>query len=141
MQWIVVFDTNILISALLSLRGSPFRCLALAKEGIVQSVICQEILHEFQEKLEVKFDYSPLHAHAAANEVRAFSQLAVITNTLEVINTNHDDDKVLECAVVGGATHIVTGDRRHLLPLGSYQDFPIVTAADFLTLVLYSDLT
>ncbi|MBM3239328.1 PIN domain-containing protein [Candidatus Poribacteria bacterium] len=60
MQWIVVFDTNILISALLSLRGSPFRCLALAKEGIIQSVTCQEILYEFQGKLEVKFDYSPL---------------------------------------------------------------------------------
>ena len=135
MQWIVVFDTNILISALLSLRGSPFHCLALAKEGIVQSVTCQEILHEFQEKLEIKFDYSSMRARAAADEVRAFSQLAVITNTLQVIKIDPDDDKVLECAVIGNATHIVTGDRRHLLPLGSYQDISIVTAADFLTLV------
>ena len=135
MQWIVVFDTNILISALLSLRGSPFRCLSLAKEGIVQSVTCQEILHEFQEKLEVKFDYSSLRARMAADEVRDFSRLVVITNTLEVVNTDPDDDNVLECAVVGGATRIVTGDRRHLLPLGSYQGISIVTAADFLTLV------
>ncbi len=135
MQWVVVFDTNILISALLSLRGSPFCCLSLAKEGIVQSVTCQEILHEFQEKLEVKFDYSSLRARTAADEVRDFSRLVVITNTLEVVNTDPDDDKVLECAVVGGATHIVTGDRRHLLPLGSYQGISIATAADFLTLV------
>jgi len=134
MQWIVVFDTNILISALLSLRGSPFRCLALAKEQIVQSVTCQEILHEFQEKLEVKFDYSPLHARAAADEVRKLSQLVAITNALKVIKADPDDDKVLECAVVGGATHIVTGDH-HLLPLGSYKGISIVTAADFLTLV------
>ena len=124
-----------MISALLSLRGSPFRCLSLAKEGIVQSVTCQEILHEFQEKLEVKFDYSSLRARMAADEVRDFSRLVVITNTLEVVNTDPDDDKVLECAVVGGATRIVTGDRRHLLPLGSYQGISIVTAADFLTLV------
>jgi predicted nucleic acid-binding protein len=44
----------------------------------------------------------------------------------------------LECAVVGGATHIVTGDRRHLLPLGSYQGIAIVSAADFLALVATS---
>ena len=47
-------------------------------------------------------------------------------------------NKVVECAVVGQATHIVTGDRRHLLPLGSYQGIAIVTAADFLTLVSVS---
>jgi predicted nucleic acid-binding protein len=39
---------------------------------------------------------------------------------------------------VGGATHIVTGDRRHLLPLGSYQGIAIVSAADFLALVATS---
>lgn len=47
MHAIVVFDTNILLSALLSLTGNPFRCIALAKVGAVQSVTCQEILHEF----------------------------------------------------------------------------------------------
>src|SRR5690349_24784989 len=47
MPQVVVFDTNILLSALLSLRGNPFRCLALAKAAVVQSVTCQEILDEF----------------------------------------------------------------------------------------------
>ena len=51
---------------------------------------------------------------------------------LKVITADPDDDKVLECAVVAGATHIVTGDRRHLLPLGTYQGIQIITAADFL---------
>ena len=39
---------------------------------------------------------------------------------------------VIECALVGGATHIVTGDRRHLLPLQNYQGIDIVTAVDFI---------
>ncbi|MCC5655576.1 hypothetical protein LC608_00925 [Nostoc sp. XA010] len=43
---------------------------------------------------------------------------------------------VLECAIVGNATHIVTGDKRHLLPLGSYQGIAIVNARDFLNLVI-----
>ncbi|WP_337906981.1 PIN domain-containing protein [Iningainema tapete] len=37
----VVYDTNILISAIFSQRGSPFRCIQLARDGIVQAVICQ----------------------------------------------------------------------------------------------------
>ena len=31
MRYIVVFDTNILLSALFSNTGSPFRCLAIMK--------------------------------------------------------------------------------------------------------------
>jgi uncharacterized protein len=62
-----------------------------------------------------------------------------ITNTLKVVTADPDDDKVVECAVVGGASHIVTGDRRHLLPLGSYQEILIVSAADFVTLVSTSE--
>lgn len=49
--------------------------------------------------------------------------------------TDPDDNMILECAVVGSATHIVTGDKRHLLPLGSYQGISIISAADFLILV------
>ena len=135
MPVIVVFDTNILVSALLSLRGSPFRCLALAREGVIESVTCQEILDEFEEKLRVKLKYAPERARTAVAEVRDFSRLVSITNTLRVVPADPDDDKVVECAVVGKATHIVTGDRRHLLPMRSYQNIAIVTASDFLALV------
>lgn len=58
-----------------------------------------------------------------------------IPNTLHGVSADPDDDKLLECAVVGGATHIVSGDRRHVLPLGSYQWIVIVSAADFLSRV------
>jgi predicted nucleic acid-binding protein len=98
-------------------------------------VTCQEILDEFQEKLETKFAYIPQRAHAAATEVRSFSRVVTITNTLKGVVADPDDDKVIECAVVGNATHIVTGDRRHLLPLGNYRGIAIVSARDLLALV------
>jgi predicted nucleic acid-binding protein len=41
-----------------------------------------------------------------------------------------DDDAVLACALPADADLIVSGDKRHLLPLGSYQHIPIVTAAE-----------
>jgi putative PIN family toxin of toxin-antitoxin system len=130
---VVVFDTNILLSALLSPTGAPFRCIAMAKVGIVESITCEEILDEFREKLENKFGYESPRAQAAVEEIRAISRLVAIPNTLTGIIPDPDDHKVLECAVVGGATHIITGDRRHLLPLGSYQGVVIVRAADFLS--------
>jgi hypothetical protein len=44
---------------------------------------------------------------------------------LIVVTVDPDDDKVVECAVVRDATHIVTGDRRPLLPLGSFRVCPL----------------
>jgi len=36
---------------------------------------------------------------------------------------------VIECAVVCGASHIITGDKRHLLPLINYQGIAIISAS------------
>jgi uncharacterized protein len=64
-----------------------------------------------------------------------FLRAVSIPGTLRAVSADPDDDKVLECAEVGGATHIVTGDRRHLLPLGVFKGIAIVTPADFLAIV------
>ncbi len=131
MHCTVVFDTNILISALLSTNSSPFRCLALARIGQIESVTCQEILDEFAEKLLVKFRFSEEMAQAAVEEVRGFSRLVKISGTLKVVSSDPDDDMVIECAVAGNATHIVTGDR-HLLLMANYQKIMILKATEFI---------
>ena len=138
MRLVVVYDTNILLSALLSFTGAPFRCIAMAKVGIVESITCEEILDEFREKLENKFGYDLPRAQEAVEEIRTISRMVAIPNTLAGIVPDPDDHKVLECAVVGGATHIVTGDRRHLLPLGRFQGVAIVSPSDFLSQVATS---
>jgi putative PIN family toxin of toxin-antitoxin system len=130
----VVFDTNILIAALLSTNGNPFRCLALAKIGQVESVTCQEILSEFAEKLILKFKFSQDMATAAVKEVRDFSRLVEISTELKAVEADPDDDMVIECGVLGNATHIVTGDK-HLLSLGTYQTIKIVRATEFVLLI------
>ena len=129
---IVVFDTNILIAAVLSQHGSPSRCLKLAEAGKIQSVTCPEIIDEFQEKLRFKFGYSQQRIRGEIKKLINYSQVATITNTLTVITADPDDNKIIECALVGGATHIITGDKKHLLPINSYQGIAIVSAADFL---------
>lgn len=130
----VVFDTNILFSGL-AWQGNPFHCLQLARSGKVTTVTCKEIMEELEEKLRLKRQMSPAEAARAVAEVLLFSRVITIPNALHVVLADPADDKIIECAVVSGATHIVTGDRRHLLPLGSHQGVAIVSATDFLTLV------
>ncbi len=133
MKYIVVFDTNILISALFSQTGSPFRVLALAKIGQIESVTCQEILDEFAEKLLLKFKFSEEKTQFAVNEIQKFSRIVTISGTLKVVPNDPDDDMVIECAVTGCATHIITGDK-HLLSLSQYQNIAIAKATDFVNL-------
>lgn len=128
----VVFDTNILISALLSLNGAPFRCIALARSGLVQSVTCTEILDEFAEKLRTKFAFDEERVLQAAGEIRECSEVVAVPGILRVVADDPDDDVVIECAVVGEASVIVSGDK-HLRSLARYQTIPIFTAADFLS--------
>ena len=131
MRPIVVYDTNVLISGMIW-GGIPYDCIALAQQNKVEGVTCSEILDEFSEKLTNKFNASPSRTAEIVAELLNFHQVIKITNRLKNVTADPDDDKIIECAVVGGATHIITGDKKHLLPLRSYQGIFIVKAADLL---------
>jgi putative PIN family toxin of toxin-antitoxin system len=128
---VAVFDTNILFSAV-GWKGKPFECLEMARAGTVEGVTCRELLEELAEKLENKLSFAPEQVVETLADLMTFLRLASIPGVLKAVVVDPDDDKVLECAEVASATHIVTGDRRHLLPMGSFKGIPIVTAADFL---------
>ena len=46
---------------------------------------------------------------------------------------NEADNRILECAVASSADYLVTGDRRHLLPLREHEGATIVNAPQFLS--------
>jgi predicted nucleic acid-binding protein len=48
------------------------------------------------------------------------------------VPTDPDDDQVLAAVVAGAADLIASGDRRDLLPLGSYAGIAIITAREAL---------
>jgi putative PIN family toxin of toxin-antitoxin system len=131
MRPVARFDTNILFSGV-GWKGKPFQCLELARAGIVEGVTRRELLDELAEKLQSKLRFTAEQGVETVADLLTFLRVVPITGQLKAVPADPDDDKVLECAVKAGATHIVTGDRRHLLPLGSFQGIPIVTAADFL---------
>lgn len=134
MRPVAVFDTNVLFSGV-GWKGKPSQCLDLARSGTVQALTCQEIADELTEKLVTKLGLSADDVTDTLADLLSFLHAVKITNQLKVVTADPDDDKVLECAALGGATHIVTGDKRHLLPLGSYQGIPILTPSEFLRVV------
>ena len=134
MRQVAVFDTNVLFSGT-GWRGRPFDCLELARAGMVDGVTCLEILFELTDKLQSKLSFTLEQAVDTLADLLTYLRVVPVTGTLKAVPADPDDDKVLECAVVAGATHIVTGDRRHLLPMGQFQGMPIVTPADFLAVV------
>lgn len=134
MTLVVVFDTNVLFSAI-GWNGRPAACLERARLGVVEGVTSQVLLDELAEKLHDKLAFSEEHVTETLADLLGYLRVVEITEPLAVIVDDPDDDRVLECAVAAGASHIVTGDQRHLLPLGSFQGITIVSPAGFLTIV------
>lgn len=129
----VVFDTNILFSAV-GWLGNPHQCVQAARQGKCLSLTCEPILAELSEKLQLKRSLDAQKVAEVADEIRAFSKVILIPSALKAVAADPDDDAVLECAVVGQAQYLVSGDR-HLLALGNYQGIQMVKAAEFLALL------
>ena len=126
----VVFDTNIWISGLLW-RGKPYQCLLLARGQAVQHVHCTEMMAELSEKLRETFGFSENRIQAVLYDLRRVSERVEISGRIQAVADDPDDDKFIECAVVAGASAVVSGDH-HLLKLGEYEGIPVLSAAEFI---------
>jgi putative PIN family toxin of toxin-antitoxin system len=78
-----------------------------------------------------KFDATPEEITEATEIVTVAARTVRPSLELDVIKEDPCDDRILECAVSGGADYIVTGDK-DLLRLGTYNGIQIMTASDFM---------
>lgn len=128
-----VFDTNVLVSALLLPNSKPRRALDLAlKQG--KLLLSFTVLAELCEVLSRK----RFRRYVDEEDIRTF--VAVLTREAEWVDVDvritacrdPKDDKFLELAVSGQATHVVSGDS-DLLALNPFQGITIVTPQALLT--------
>jgi uncharacterized protein len=128
----VVFDTNILFSAA-GWRGNPYRCVELVRAQKVTAVTCLELMQELAEKLELKLGFSPEQTADTLADYLSFIRVVEIPKTLDAVPRDADDNAVLESAIIGGATFIVTGDD-DLLSLKNFRGIQIIRASEFLAI-------
>ena len=126
----IVPDTNILISALV-FGGLPLQILNLAIAGQIKLVTSSPLLGELDIKLLGKFGWTSERTALSRAKLEALCDIAVPTQTLNIVQSDPDDDRVLECALAGDADFIVTGDH-HLLDLTNFRTVRIITARAFL---------
>jgi len=53
------------------------------------------------------------------------------TESIFIVTDDPEDNKIIECAVVGESKYIISGDK-HLLKIRQYKEIRIMKASDFL---------
>ena len=130
----VVLDTNVIVSGL-NFPGNERLVLELALRGRFELYLSPFILEEVAGVLGRKFDWTEERSGQA---LRALGNAATVIEPRrlpETVEGGHPDNRVLECAAAASADYLVTGDRRHLLPLGVHGGVRILTAPRFLSVV------
>lgn len=130
-----VYDTNVLVSALVFPGGSPEKVLELARLGEITLVLSPEILEELRAVLVKKFRYALAEAEQAVDLVAVRAQIVYPTRRLHVIRRKDSDNRILEAAVTAVADYLVSGDKRDILPLKKIASTSIVTPAEFLDIL------
>jgi putative PIN family toxin of toxin-antitoxin system len=126
-----VFDSNVLVSALISPRGTPAALAARWREGHFELVVSERLLAE----LEVTLGYPKLRKLVSPDEAAALIALLRENATVEVDppapprrSRDTGDDYLIALAEAAAAV-LVSGDR-DLLDLG--DEYPIVSPGQFL---------
>ncbi len=130
----VVLDTNVLVSSL-NFPGNERLVLDLARRGRFELHLSPFILEEVAGVLARKFGWSEERSSQALRVLRDAATVIEPRRLPSVIEDNQADNRILECAVAASADYLVTGDRRHLLPIEEYQGARILNAPRFLSVL------
>ncbi len=133
----VVIDTNILVSALLSKKGSPALVLNAWRERKFLVITSDNAITEVERVLQElastgKYIISKEDIESILNLLHKDAILVPgQIDTMGAIPQDPDDEKYLSITLEAEAKEIISGDS-HLLDLVSYQNIKIQSAREFL---------
>jgi len=135
----VVLDANVYVSSLLTQRGNARKIIDLWEEDAFELAISEPMFDEIKRVLQ--------HPHLvkihgkSIREIENYTVLlrknaSTVSSQQQIgVSADESDNRYIECAVEGGANLLVTGDKKHLLPIKEYQGVQIITPATFLALI------
>lgn len=128
----LAIDTNVLVSATIA-DGPPRRLLEAIADGRAELVLPAYALAELRRVLVEKLKVAPDNAERAVELVAQLaSTIAETPDEVPALSGDPDDDRIIAAALHAGADVLVSGDRRHLLPLGHVDTMRIIRPQDVL---------
>ena len=127
----LVLDTNIFISSFFW-GGNPRKIMTRIIDGKDSLFVSDELLHElFFVMKRPKFNMTHRQIINFIGSIKEMAIKVILSGTIQGICRDSDDDKILECAVLGDVDFIISGDD-DLLSLKFFQGIPIITPSEFL---------
>lgn len=136
---IVVLDTNVIISALLSPSGTPAEIVKRWEKDEFELATSAAFLDELRRALTYPqvLNHLNFSEDQVAHVIKRLQSVATVVDpqpTVDVVKEDPADNQVLACAVKSRADYIVSGDA-HLLKLKAYQQTTILAPFEFLVLL------
>ena len=128
-----VVDVNVLISGVLSAKGSSAEILRASRDGQFELVVSELLLAELKRTLaypKLRKRIAPEKAAAFVNWVRDHGTVAEDPASPPPVGSRDPDDDYLLALAINRRAYLVTGDK-HLLILS--DNLPILTPAQFAT--------
>jgi putative PIN family toxin of toxin-antitoxin system len=127
----VVYDTNVVVSALLKENSDPALLVRLALNGSILPRLSQLMLDEYEEVLKwPKFSFHPSTVDQFLRDLRKWALVVAPSRRVHVA-LDEADNRFLECAHAARAKYLVTGNRKHF-PFTAFGKTQIVSPAELI---------
>ncbi len=133
---LVVLDTNILVSALISATGNPAAIYSAWEDGRFTLLCSTEPLKEIRATLQKPRVAVLIKPYKAGRLVNQIKRLSEDVGPLPRVRRSPDpnDDFLLAMCEAGKADYLVTGDKGDLLSLSRHKTTQIISATKFAAL-------
>lgn len=135
---IVVLDTNVIISGLYSKNGASFQLLREAISGNLRYALSPLLALEYEGVIHRKIEegfliISTKDCEIVLDAISSFAQIVWEPLSLRPVLPDPSDNQILECAISGNCTHIITFNKKHF-PEGIFKLYgiKILTPGEFL---------
>ena len=131
----VLLDTNVIVSGLLSGSSPPGRLIIAWQDGAFVLLSSRAQIDELRRVMaydHLRTRIGPQQVLDALDNLDANAVIVEPAAGVE-LSPDLDDNVILATAIAGRADLIVSGDKRHMLALGSAEGVPIVSPAEALS--------
>ena len=101
---------------------------------MIEVFISYFIFEEIESVLREKFGWKREQVENTLKMIRSKTVEVQPEISISIIKGKKEDNRIIECAIEGNVQYIISGDKRHILPLKEYKGIKMLSPAEFLSL-------